>query len=185
MIVQFEAAWATHLACGEAGCPYAIIGGVALQYWGEPRFTQDLDLTVLVEPGDERRLAEFLVEKFAPRISDAVEFSLQTRVLLLRVSGACDVDISFGLPGYESELMNRRIDYQIGDGRLVKLCSAEDLVILKMLASRPRDLEDVEGILLRQGPKMDRRYIRMWLREFSEVLENCQLVESFERLNSA
>jgi hypothetical protein len=113
-----------------------------------------------------------------------MQFSLETRVLLLRVSGVCDVDLSFGLPGYESELMNRRVDYPIGEGRHVKLCSAEDLVILKMLASRPRDLEDVEGILLRQGSVIDRRYIRLWLREFSDVLENPELLHSFERLSS-
>lgn len=40
------AAWEAHEFFTKLGIPYAIIGGLAVQYWGEPRFTQDIDLTV-------------------------------------------------------------------------------------------------------------------------------------------
>lgn len=49
----FDAALAAQGACAEAGLPHCIIGGVALQCWGEPRLTADADLSVLVEAGSE------------------------------------------------------------------------------------------------------------------------------------
>lgn len=42
-----EEAWEVHQILVDLDLPYAIIGGTAVQIWGEPRFTQDLDLTVL------------------------------------------------------------------------------------------------------------------------------------------
>ena len=182
MIVQYEAAWAVHQALQVSGFSYATIGGVALQHWGEPRFTKDLDLTVLVDPGDEPRLGGLLTRLFQPRIPDAVEFSLQSRVLLIRVNDLCDVDISFGLPGFETELMGRAVDYDIGQNRKIRLCSAEDLIVLKLLALRPRDREDVVGILQRQGSNLDKRYIRLWLREFCTLLESQEALEAFDEM---
>ncbi|MEP9411414.1 MAG: nucleotidyl transferase AbiEii/AbiGii toxin family protein [Candidatus Brocadia sp.] len=34
------------------GIPYVLIGGIALQWWGEPRFTRDVDIAILVNSGD-------------------------------------------------------------------------------------------------------------------------------------
>ena len=47
--------------------------------------------------------------------------------------------------------------------------SAEDLLIRKLFAGRPRDLEDAKGIL-RKNPRLDISYVRKQLGEFSEVL---------------
>ena len=50
----FDAALAAQHACEELGLQFCVIGGVALQRWGEPRFTADADLSVLVEPARPR-----------------------------------------------------------------------------------------------------------------------------------
>ena len=84
---QFEAAWKLHEALTTLSYRYALIGGLAVQFWGQPRFTRDVDVTVLVDPGQEGALAAALVERFSPRLPDAVEFALANRVLLRRVGG--------------------------------------------------------------------------------------------------
>lgn len=86
---------------------------------------------------------------FPPRFPDAIDFAMLNRVLLLRVDKLCDLDVSLGLPGYESEVMERAVSMDIGDGRLVTVISPEDLIIHKALAGRPRDAEDIQGILIR------------------------------------
>ncbi|MDB6003756.1 MAG: hypothetical protein JWR15_743, partial [Prosthecobacter sp.] len=67
--------------CEQQQWPFCIIGGVAVQHWGEPRFTKDVDLTVLTGFGGEEVIVDGLLKHFEPRIPDAREFSLQRRVL--------------------------------------------------------------------------------------------------------
>ena len=51
MSLQLKAAWEAHEFFIKEGIPYAIIGGIAVQHWGEPRFTRDVDFTILATPG--------------------------------------------------------------------------------------------------------------------------------------
>ena len=59
-----------------AGERFCFIGAIALQRWGEPRLTRDVDVTVLAPYGDERPCADRLLARFRPRISDAREFAV-------------------------------------------------------------------------------------------------------------
>jgi hypothetical protein len=181
MNAQFEAAWAIHQLLVARGVPYAIIGGVALQYWGDPRVTLDLDVTVLPSQGREAEVASALVASFAPRIPDAVAFAAQQRILLLRSVSGCPVDVSFGLPGYEESVIARAATVDLGDGRSVRVCSAEDLIIHKAVAGRPQDLMDIEGIIARQRDRLDLAYLRQWFSEFSRLLEGDEVAQRFER----
>lgn len=60
--------------------------------------------------------------------------------------------------------------------------TAEDLVVYKLLSSRPRDRENAAGVVLRQGPDLDCDYVRRWLREFEAALDDSTLVATFEEL---
>jgi len=161
------------------GIPYVIIGGIAVQRWGEPRFTEDVDVTVLAPSGEEEMVVRKLISAFRPRIEDALDFALRNRVCLVQVRGI-PVDISLGLPGYEEEVMRRAVESDLGCGRTVRICSPEDLIVHKAVAGRPQDLRDIEGIVLRQAGKLDVGYIRMWLREFSAALDDPEVEERFE-----
>jgi hypothetical protein len=66
-------------------------------------------------------------------------------------------------------------------GRRLNICSAEDLIIHKALAWRPQDLADIQGVIDRQGDRLDVRYIRSWLGQFSKALDDAELLERFER----
>jgi len=158
-----------------------LIGGIALQWWGEPRFTRDVDVTILVNPGEEEAVVKKVLNVFSPRISNALEFALKNRICLVRSKQGYEIDISLGIPGYEEEVMNRAVECKISEGHSVRICSAEDLIIHKAVAGRPQDLFDIKGIIMRQGNKLDAGYIRKWLKDFSDLLETKELLERFER----
>ena len=180
MIRTLEAAWELHQFLTDHETPYVIIGGLAVQYWGRPRLTVDVDLTVLTPPEGTADFVQMIVKHFDSRVPDPVSFARQTRMILARASNGCEVDISLALPGYEDELMQRAVEWQLEPGKCVSLCSAEDLIIHKAVAGRPQDLSDIEGVVYRQGDTLDVEYIRPWLREFAAVLENPELIGRFE-----
>jgi hypothetical protein len=177
---QEHAAWELHVFLTRLGVPYVIIGGLAVRQWGEPRFTQDVDVTATLPLEDPVPLLREIAAHFPPRLPDAVDFARRHHVLLVRASNGAPLDISLGLPGYEEEVMARAVDWELEPGKVVHLCSAEDLIIHKAVAGRPQDLRDIEGIVYRQGPTLNIAIIRRWLRAFAEVLEQPDLPERFE-----
>jgi hypothetical protein len=159
---------------------YAIIGGMAVQYWGESRFTQDIDLTVSAPLDDLEGFIQRILDRFAPRIDDALDFASQNRVVLVKATNGYPIDIALGLPGYEDEVLRRAVEYAIAPGKVVSICSAEDLIIHKVVAGRAQDIRDIEGIVYRQLDRLDEEYIQRWLAEFSQLLGKPDLIEHFE-----
>ncbi|MEW6605922.1 MAG: nucleotidyl transferase AbiEii/AbiGii toxin family protein [bacterium] len=179
MNLQIKAAVEIHQFFTKADIPYAIIGGIALQHWGEPRFTRDVDVTILVDLGQEEATLKKILSIFSPRISDALEFALKHRVCLVQSREGIEIDISLGIPGYEQEVVKRAVECDLGSG-IVRICSAEDLIIHKAVAGRPQDLLDIDGVIIRQGKRLNVAYIRRWLKEFSRLLEMEEILQRFE-----
>lgn len=179
---QFQAAREVSLFFNKERILYAIIGGIALQHWGEPRFTRDVDITILVPTNDEEIILQKILATFSPRISDALEFALKSRVCLVRNQEGCEIDISLGIPGYEEEVINRAVEYELVENCIVKLCTAEDLIIHKEIAARSQDLADIESIILRQGKKLDIDYIQYWLENFSQAFESNEIINRFSEV---
>jgi hypothetical protein len=167
----FEAAWELGEFLRQNNIPYAVIGGLALQNWGDIRFTKDVDLSVAtpLEEGSVG-LVRHITAHFPSRISQQI--SLHNRMILISASNGVDVDISLSLPGYEDDMLAHTVDFEIETGKTIRLCSAEDLIIHKAVAGRPQDIADIEGIIYRQGEKLDVSHIRLWLGEFATLLEN-------------
>lgn len=80
--------------CEAHGWRFCLIGGLALQRWGEPRETVDVDLTLLTGFGGEEAFIQPLLQSYEARISDPAQFALQHRVLLLRSHGGVGLDIA-------------------------------------------------------------------------------------------
>lgn len=139
-------------ACLELiGLPYCFIGGVAVQRWGEPRLTVDADATVLSAWTDDERLTDALLANFAGRLPDAREFALRHRVLLLRTADGTHLDVALGAIPFEQRSVQRASPWALPEGRSLRTCSAEDLIVHKAFAARERDWVDIDGVLLRQG----------------------------------
>lgn len=178
----YEAAWELHSYLKRKKIPYVIIGGVAIQKWGEPRLTHDVDLTVSIPVEDTVKFVDLIAQNFKGRVADLHTLARRTRVVTIYASNGCDVDISLALPGYEDVLMQRAKPFQLAPRKIVRVCSREDLIIHKAVAGRMKDLHDLQGVIFRQAESLDVAYIRSWLKEFSALLETDEVLQRFERL---
>lgn len=162
--------------------PVAIIGGIAASLLGRPRLTRDIDALIMLDGGQwEGLLTASKQFGFSPRISDALPFARSNRVLLLRhTSSGIDVDIAFGALPFEEEALKRTVSVTIGDVA-IPVPTPEDLVIMKAVAHRPRDIADIEGIV-DAHPELDKNRIRTWLTQFAEVLEMPEVLSDIEKI---
>ena len=164
------------------GWRFCFIGGVAVQRWGNPRFTQDIDLTLLTGFGGEERFIDPLLTQLNPRRPDAREFALSYRVLLARTSEGIDVDIALGALPFEEHTVVRASAWQVDQDVTLTTCSAEDLVVHKAFAGRDRDWGDVEHILIRQHGKLDLQLIRSELKPLLDLKEETEALDKLERM---
>ncbi|MGB6120918.1 MAG: DUF6036 family nucleotidyltransferase, partial [Bacteroidota bacterium] len=89
------------------------------------------------------------------------------------------IGLIFSFMEYERQAMGRAVAVEMEDTS-VRFAAVEDLVIHKLIAGRPRDSEDIRGILARNHA-MDREYLKVWLRSLSEALGR-DLQKEFEDL---
>jgi hypothetical protein len=162
---------------------YCFIGGLAVQKWGQPRFTSDVDLTLFTGFGNEAKFIDALLEQFDGRFANARTFALEQRVLLLRNKSGIDIDISCGAFPFEESAITRAKKTSIIPGVKLKLCSAEDLVVLKAFAARPLDWLDIEGIIAKQtAAKLDTQYIFTNLEPLVALKEEPEILQKLHTL---
>ncbi len=157
-----------------------VIGGVAVARWGEPRTTQDVDLTVRTEFGTEEAVLEDLLSRFPSRIAEPRRFAVQNRIVLLTLSGGINADVSFASFPFELEAVERSSLWSISSELVLRTCSAEDLIVYKLVAARPGDIQDVIRVVQRQGLRLDIERIRYWGGQFAELKEDPDLLRPFE-----
>lgn len=162
--------------------PFCFIGGLSVQRWGEPRFTQDAAATVLTRFVEDERLVSELLARFRGRRADTAEFALRTRVLLLCASNGVNLDIALGALDFEARSIDRSSEWTIGPGGTIRTCSAEDLVVHKAFASRELDWSDVDHILMRQGRALNAPQILSELRPLAELKGDPSIVGRLEAL---
>jgi uncharacterized nucleotidyltransferase DUF6036 len=155
----FRAAAEVEAICRAADFKFCFIGGLAVQRWGQPRMTADVDVTVVTGFGTEEPFVDALLGELAPRITDAREFALRNRTLLVAASNGIHVDVSLGALPFEEHAVDRASPYELQPGIAVTTCCAEDLIVHKAFAGRDKDWLDIQGIVVRQGAKLDRDVI--------------------------
>lgn len=141
------------------GQEYAVGGAIALGFWGVPRGTVDVDLTIFLSPDHPSECIALLEDL-------GCEFEASVVSRSLREHGFCGVN--FGglrldvflpiVPIYEAA-RSRRKCVELA-GQTVRVWDAESLVIFKMMFFRRKDLADVEQILRTQGKRFDRTWVR-------------------------
>lgn len=156
---------------------FCFIGGLALQAWGENRLTRDIDFTLMTGFGREAEFIDRLLARFRGRRADARQFALDYRVLLLKSDGDIGIDVSLGALSFEEALVDRAVEFQFLPGVRLKICCAEDLVVLKSFAARPQDWVDVRGVIVRQGSKLDRSAVLERLTPLVELKEEPEIME--------
>ncbi len=142
----------------EQGRPYMLIDGMANLVWGEARTTQDIDITVQVDPSRFSDTVTRLTQIFRALPENPLGFVKRTRVLPVATANGIRTDLIFAELPYQEEAIRRARPVTLGD-TVVQVCSAEDLIIHKIISERPKDLDDVRGIIRTQGPRLDRAYL--------------------------
>lgn len=152
------------------GIPYALIGGLAVSVHGIPRPTHDLDFTIALDRGRIIELFDAAIqlgytvsEEFARGWVDQVGGMPLVRVRQWLRGRSVDIDIFLAETRLQESLLARRSRLEV-DGVPAWVVSPEDLILLKLIASRPRDIGDVMDILMAQG-QLDEEYLRRWATE--------------------
>ena len=157
-----------------------LFGAQAVVAYGVPRFSADVDVTVELAPDEpERFVRDMEVGGFTLRVEDP-EFVHRTRVLpFVHVATGMPLDVVLAGSGLEDEFLDRARATDIG-GTDVPVIDMADLLIAKVLAGRPKDIEDARNLWRLQGSHIDRRRIRRVLRLLEEALGQSDLVSGFE-----
>jgi hypothetical protein len=171
--------------CEQHDWKFCFIGGLAVQRWGEPRETVDVDLTLVTGFGDELRYITALLAVYEARVEDAEAFARVNRVLLLRAPSGVGLDVALGGLPFEESVVSRSTLFTFPPRVPLRTCSAEDLVVFKAFADRPKDWVDIEGVLIRQAERLDWNYIRTHLSQLAELKEAPELVAQLERLRQS
>ena len=138
------------------------------------------DATVLTDWSRDEFVTDLLVgSPFLPRLADAREFALRNRVLLLKNAKGTHVIVALGALEFENRSAMRSSLWTLSENAKLRTCSAEDLLVHKTFAGRTRDWTDIEGILQRQGTKLD---LDLVCAELKPLLELKGTPEAMDRL---
>jgi hypothetical protein len=150
---------------------YAVIGGLASSAWGEPRVTADVDLVATTDVAGGLQLVQSLGESaFVPLFPGVEEVVARSFILPLRHrQTGIKVDIAIGMSGFERQVTKRAKLIMVGD-REIAFATAEDVLIMKVLAGRPRDLEDARGIAGTRRDQLDWNYCLEVAQQLSEAI---------------
>jgi predicted nucleotidyltransferase len=165
------------------GIAYAIIGGIANAVWGEPRATIDVDVTVAVEEDELPTTVPAIARSFRIPVSDPLGFVQQTRVLPLDTADGVRIDVIFALLPFELDAIRRARDVTIAD-RTVHVVTPEDLILMKIISERPRDVADAEAIVRRSIGELDLAYLEPRIRELATALESDAILNRWRNWTS-
>jgi predicted nucleotidyltransferase len=171
----------TALALDERSIPYMLIGGQAVLLYGEPRLTKDIDITLGVGPERLPDVVE-MVEGLGWKVLVETPETFVRETMVLPCSeplADIRVDFIFSSSPYEQQAMERVRHVPVGRAQ-VRFASIEDLIIHKLIAGRPRDVEDVKSVLVKNR-EVDIRYIRHWLEQFEDTLSE-PFLKRFEEI---
>ena len=155
---------------------YAVMGGIAVRVYGIPRPTHDVDFTLAIHRDKlpdlyeaVRELGYTVPEEFAGGWVDEVAGMPLIKFRLYLQGRGVDIDVFLAESPFQEQLLARRRRQQI-DELPAWFVSPEDLVLLKLLARRPRDIADIGDILFTQG-QLDEAYLRHWADQLGVLVE--------------
>jgi hypothetical protein len=155
--------------CQRLGLTYLVVGSTATIAYGEPRFTNDIDIAIELPPlqvdpfCDSFPAPEFYLSRDTVR--DAVR---RCRPFNL-IHPASGLKIDFMVltqSAFDRARIARRRELPVLQGRTISFASPEDVILKKLLffqeGGSEKHLRDIAGVLRVQGERIDRGYIHHW-----------------------
>lgn len=169
----------------ENNIKYAVIGGIAVLIYGEPRLTEDVDINILLE---KDKISDFIQilknNNISPALNDPVKTAYDSGylpVIYNQEETTKKYDLIIANNPIEIAAINRSKLIKI-DKIEFMVITPEDLIIHKITSQREKDTNDLEGIFLRQKDNIDINYITNWLRKIDSSVKNINLESKLEAL---
>ncbi|MFC1496080.1 nucleotidyl transferase AbiEii/AbiGii toxin family protein [Candidatus Margulisiibacteriota bacterium] len=165
-----------------SGCKWTVIGGIASSLLGKPRFTADVDAVILIELEEIPKIIKNAAKVgIKPRIRDIESFARKNRVILLQHNNSgINLDLSIGLLPFEIEAVENSKKRKVGK-IAINLPTVEDLIIFKAVASRQKDLLDIDE-LVNTNKQIDKKKILRILKEFADILDKPEILIETEKI---
>jgi hypothetical protein len=160
---------------------YLILGGVAVGMIGEPRLTADFDLDIFLS---RTKVTGFLVKakSYGFRVDEREAKERADQFGTFRIfSGDIPIDFILASTTLEKEAYHRS-QKMVLFGKEMSFPTPEDLILLKLIPGRPKDLIDVESIVLRHWKKLDLAYLRKWTQKICDEAEDFRVKRTLEKL---
>jgi hypothetical protein len=172
---------------------FAVGGAIANNYWGIVRATQDIDCLIALPAIKYQLFADALnaiqctmrdkseqhFEITVPRLLEQV----QNRKLIECYHERIRIELFVPTVPLQNEILRRAIPVRLAK-REIPITSAEDMILLKLVFHRVKDLQDVRGMLWLQRGKLDLNYVRLWSGRTHEPhvqVELTRLIEEYSR----
>lgn len=163
------------------GYNYIVIGGIAASTIGEARVTADIDVDIVIKKEE--------VDDFLDK-ADKAGFKVQKKKCLKSVrevgvfqisAGDYHVDFIIASTDLETQACARRKAIQL-HGVKAFFPTPEDLILLKLVPGRAKDIGDVEGLIARHGNKLDKKYLKTWAQKLCDEAEDMRIWNELKKL---
>ena len=155
--------------CRAHQIPYTIVGGIATIIHGYLRVTADVDVTMLAEIDDlEKILSVFTDDYISLKPNPLAFFRRCLFVPLQHKTTKIKVDVAAALSGIE-RLTVKRSQRLLYNDVAINVFTIEDLIIMKLVAARPKDIGDLQVLVPKKRKSLDVRYLRARAKEFIDV----------------
>lgn len=163
---------------------FAVIGGLAVSWRGEPRVTGDVDIVVDIDVKQAVSLKDELNKTpFCPLFPQVAEVIESSFILpLIHKDAKVPVDLSLGMSGFEKQLIDRATDIEF-EGHSVPVATAEDLILMKLCAGRQRDMDDMSRLANLRGKDLDWEYLLKTGQELQRALAQ-DIIPELEKLRN-
>ena len=163
----------------EAGIEYGIGGALALGTWGAPRLTKDVDLSIFA-PVEQLAVVLDALERAGLMVDrervpkDVARIGMFTGRL-----GRVVIDMFMSAHPIMFEMRRRRCRIDAGDGTHLYFITAEDLVVMKLVYGRDKDLVDIERLFAVR--KLDVAHVRSWLAKMPVPANRIAILDELAR----
>jgi predicted nucleotidyltransferase len=166
--------------------PYAITGSTATIFYGQPRFTNDIDVVVELPPAKiEPLVAAFPAPEYYVSMAAAkAAVAHRHRFNVIQITEGLKIDVYVAADSlFDKQRLERGREIAISSGRRVRFASPEDVILKKLQAYREggsdKHLRDIDGVLRVQA-SIDREYIADWANQLG-VLDQWQAAFNFKK----
>jgi len=166
-----------------AGIPSVLIGGLAVGVWGRARLTRDVDMKVLLSRDSRQTLLDLIEQhQYKPLHADPDAALRFNGILFVHDPGNVRIDLALADTKFDEVAIRRGQMIELRGDKQARVCTAEDLLVLKLISTREQDAVDAAGIIARQRDALENDYVLDWLRQFEIALDDSTFVHTYEQL---